>query len=71
MLIAVGVVVSHGLVNRAPLLPSGAPAPGPSLDSRNFLLAVVLLDVPCGIALGRHKVVARNMFCLVTVITNN
>lgn len=46
LLIAVSVVVSHGLVNGAPPLSSHAPAPDPALAPRSFFL-LSLLPLPC------------------------
>ena len=74
LLVAIDVVVSRGLVNGAPLLPTADPASESGLGSRRFLLAVlvlVLFEVSSSVALGKHRAVARDMSCIVTAITNS
>lgn len=57
-MVAVGVVVSRGFVNGVQILSrAAAPAPGPSLGSRRFPLAVHLASILLGVTLGRFLVV--------------
>ena len=70
VLMAVGVVMSRRLVNRAPFIRRAASAPGSSIGSVKFLLVVIVALVPLYVVLGCHMAVAQGMSCLVTVVTH-